>query len=104
MNSDSKPLTHEAFVEHCNSRFRILGVTAEPIELELIEVSELRRSRIQESFSLTFRGPAPFVMEQRIYAMEHSVLGLAELFLVPVSRDSEGVCYEAVFNHILPSN
>lgn len=102
--SDSKPLTHGSLAAHCNSIFSILGVTAEPVNLELIEVSELKRSGRQESFSITFQGPAAFVLEQRIYEIEHPILGRAELFLVPVSRDRNGVCYEAVFNHLLLSN
>jgi hypothetical protein len=50
-----------------------------------------------EPYSLVFIGDV--VLEQRIYALTHPVLGALEIFLVPIGPDPSGrLQYEAVFN------
>ena len=44
-------------------------------------------------FSLVFRGGPSPPLPQRIYRVEHELLGAIEIFLVPIAADS----YEAVF-------
>ncbi|MEO8164152.1 MAG: hypothetical protein ABI619_02035 [Betaproteobacteria bacterium] len=102
-SADLGQLSHGLFLELLNSKFSIKGFTAEPIELELIEVSKLQQSRRQEAFSIQFRGPASPLLAQRCYPLEHPKLGSSELFLVPIGQDSQGVYYEAVFNRLIPS-
>lgn len=97
----SDKLTHAAFLEQLNSKFRILLEGGDEIELELTEVSELRSTQTQEIFSIIFRGPATIVLPQRIYRLEHERMGPLDLFLVPVGKDNEGVDYESVFNRLL---
>jgi uncharacterized protein DUF6916 len=48
-------------------------------------------------FSLEFLGPDAPVLSQQIYRLEHSALGLLEIFLVPLGRKEGGLRYEAVF-------
>jgi len=48
-------------------------------------------------FSLEFLGPGAPILSQRIYQLEHPVLGILEIFLVPLGREPGGVRYEAVF-------
>lgn len=71
------------------------------VGLELIEVSELKKSKRQERFSLVFRGPLAMPMGQGRYEVEHAELGTFELFIVPIARDERGFSYEAVFNRLL---
>jgi hypothetical protein len=90
-------LTHEQFVPHANSKFRV-QTDSDPIELELTTVSELSLTAHQERFSLTFRGPKDKFLEQATRLVQHDVLGEFELFLVPLAINEEGYLYEASFN------
>lgn len=67
---------------------------------ELVEASALNMAPFQgrQPFSLLFKGPRAPLLPQSIYALRHATQPEAlELFLVPVSADAGGVCYEAVF-------
>jgi Domain of unknown function (DUF6916) len=98
----SEKLTEEVFARHLHSKFRLRADTPRPVELELVEVQGWRgRGGEQpglERFSLYFTGPADILLPQRSYPLEHEQLGLLDIFLVPVMRPPEGLCYEAVFN------
>ena len=48
-------------------------------------------------FSLVFLGPGEPLLPQATYALRHAVLGVLEIFLVPIARDADGVRYEAIF-------
>ena len=94
-------LEHEEFAKHLNSKFRIRIDEAQTVESELIEVSELLLSPKQERFSLVFRTSNDFFLGQGERPLEHDVMGEISLFLVPVGRDEDGTCYEAVFNRLV---
>jgi hypothetical protein len=91
--------THATFAERVGESFRIHPEGAPPLELRLMEATELggggggRRT----PFSILFRGPMRPVLPQRIYRLEHEAMGSFELFLVPIGPDGEGMRYEAVF-------
>ena len=95
----SEMLTKEAFAENLNSKFRIT-FEAGVIELELIEVVETKATARQQQFSLFFRGPLEYFLQQATYRMEHERLGEIDLFIVPVGREADGFRYEAVFNYL----
>lgn len=68
---------------------------------ELIETRALQAYSFQgrQPFSLLFKGPAVPVLPQSIYKIRHDGDGEPlDIFLVPVSADASGACYEAVFN------
>src|SRR2546428_13112570 len=94
-------LTHEAFTQHLNSKFQVTDDAGTLLSLELIEVSEHKLSRRQEQFSAVFRGPNESFLGQGMRPFEHDQMGKFELFIVPISRDERGTCYEAVFNRLL---
>jgi hypothetical protein len=54
-----------------------------------------------ESFSLLFRGPGQKMLAQGTYDFEHERLGTFPMFIVPVSRETESVVYQAVFNQLV---
>lgn len=95
------------FEPHTGTDFRVaLPDTAEDLAQDVasIRLVNVIRHPVQtgapreDPFTLEFSGPSP-VLEQRIYALDHPVLGALELFLVPVGLDPDGsVRYEAVFN------
>jgi hypothetical protein len=91
------------FSESLNSTFLIDGVGNDLVTLELVELRNGYSDPGTESFSLLFRGPGTFVMPQQIYKLRHDRFGELDLFLVPVSRDANGVYYEVVFNRLLKS-
>ena len=91
-------LTYEAFSQNANTKFQVALDENAMVELELIEVSELKLHPKQEEFSLEFRGPLDVFLGQGLRNFEHDAMGKFELFIVPVEQDAQGVYYEAVFN------
>jgi uncharacterized protein DUF6916 len=94
-------LSKASFAENLNTRFRTVLQDSTVIEMELIEVIDRRSTPRQEQFSLLFRAPQDAPIQQGIYRLDHDRLESGELFLVPVSRDDNGVCYQAVFNRLI---
>lgn|SRR5574341_482670 len=96
-------LEHGAFFENLNSKFRLQVEASDWLDLELVEVSELKQTERQEIFSIVFRCRSKVVLPQRIYRLEHDSMGGFDLFLVPIRKDDESVYYEAVFNRLRTS-
>lgn len=94
-------ITKEMFAESLKTRFRLKAETPEPVELELVELSEGMSSPRNEQFALLFHGPQSPFLEQMIYQLENEKLGEIEIFLVPVGRHQNGFQYEASFNRFL---
>lgn len=92
-------LTHEEFSRNMNTKFKVQAESA-PVMLEMVEISELKLSPQQERFAIVFRGPNDAVLGQGMRRFEHDKMGEFELFLVPISQDERGICYESVFNRI----
>lgn len=93
-------LTHEAFSQNANSKFQVQGNDNSPVELELIDVSELKVYPRQEEFTVTFRGPSSAYLDQGVRAFTHDRMGEFELFIVPIKKREDGFYYEAIFNRI----
>ena len=93
-------LTHEEFTQHANTKFKVPLDENTTVELELIEVSEIKLHPRQEEFTLEFRGPLNMFLGQGVRNFEHEQMGEFELFIVPVEQDAQGFYYEAVFNRI----
>ena len=87
------------FTPHVGSRFRLESDAGDlVIELSAAEAGGVADGpREDPSFSLTFRGPVEPILPQRIYRLDHAVMGALDIFLVPIGADSNGVVYEAVF-------
>lgn len=94
------PLTAASFEPHRGSLFAVSSGGQRSADLRLDEVVAFTarpESPRQDPFSLVFSGPTP-VLEQRMYELDHPVLGILEIFLVPIGIDRDRVRYEAVFN------
>lgn len=99
-NSDvPEALTPSLFEPHVGNEF----VLAHTVPEQDLTLSAVNRYPTQgdglraEPFSLVFVGDV--VLEQRIHALTHPVLGALEIFLVPIGPDPSGrLQYEAVFN------
>jgi hypothetical protein len=93
-------VTRDSFARHVDTAFRLRDAGGD--ELTLIQVSELRASPRQETFSLLFRGAADRALPQATWKVGHAALGELDIFLVPVGHDERGRYYEAVFNRLVP--
>ena len=93
-------LTHEAFAANRQTSFRVQVGTDQHVDLELMEVSELKLSERQEQFSIVFRGPSDAYLGQGIRPFHHERMGQFDLFIVPIRQDEKGFYYEAVFNRL----
>ncbi|HET8676727.1 MAG TPA: twin-arginine translocation signal domain-containing protein [Blastocatellia bacterium] len=112
-DSDSADLsfpTKAQFSEFLNTTFWISLGTANTLEVELIDVNELKHSSAamepakakRERFSLIFRGPKDKPLKQDSYTMKHHNLGTLLIFLVPMGSDKKGtgLRYEAVVSRL----
>lgn len=93
-------IKHEAFAKHLKTKFQVQLDAANSVELQLIEVSELKSYERQEEFWILFLGPNESFLGQGTRLMQHDEMGQLELFLVPTKQDDQGFYYEAVFNRI----
>jgi hypothetical protein len=97
-------LTSANFSPYLNQKFRLSGDLLEPLEVELIEVSDLSTKQStshsdvkRQPFSIVLVGPAEPVLHQGMYRVEHNNFGPLDLFLVPIGPNQKGMRYEAVF-------
>jgi hypothetical protein len=104
------PLKLETFSSLLKTRFRVYPDTANFIELELVEATEIHsrgktspagKVPVQESFSLMFNGPENRLLPQRIYLFEHDRMGRFDLFIVPVGQKSGFIQYQAIINRLV---
>lgn len=91
-------LSLDSFTRVLNTQFRLNSGSSPPLEMLLIEATDLTSSPRHEAFSIVFRGPRQFLLQQSIYRLEHESLGSMELFLVPIGVDEDGIRYEVIFN------
>jgi len=96
--------THAALLENLNTTFRLHHEQWGIVELELLSVSELKKTSRQETYSILFCGPLDQPFWQGMFKTEHARLGTVDLFLVPVGREEDGMRYEAVFNRLVKQN
>ncbi|MEP6510455.1 MAG: hypothetical protein ABJB02_02615 [Dokdonella sp.] len=71
------------------------------LTLECKEVRRLRSPspRTAPSFAVVWRDRgAARALPQGNYSTDLGARGTAELFVVPIGPDGEGMCYEAIFN------
>ena len=92
--------TQQEFAKHLGTKFQIQVAPEQTIEVELVEVSDLKQSARQEQFGILFRGPNEFFLPQGTRRLDHQEVGSTELFLVPIKQDQAGFYYEAIFNQV----
>lgn len=97
IGSSNGHISKEAFAAQVHTRFAIVDDTS-TLPAELVQLTDGPAAAGYEQFSLLFRSPADSAAHQGIRRVDHPVLGVHELFLVPVGRDSAGLYLEAVFN------
>jgi hypothetical protein len=90
------------FSSYLNQAFTIRLDGVEPIELELVLVTERGkafRPGTRQPFSLHFLGPVSTqYLAQHMYRLEHPELGALEIFLVPLGPEEGRMRYEAIFS------
>lgn len=93
-------LTRGTFEPHIETRFATASASTGPIDLELVEVTDIGDGNRGLNFRLLFRGPRERALEQGMVELEHPAIGAVELFMVPVGADAAGLQYEVVFNRL----
>ncbi len=94
-------LTLATFSNGIGTPFRLDAGEASGLELTLIEAEATRlgfRPDGSSPFSLIFRGPMQPILPQKIHRLDHEILGVLELFMVPIGPDQTGMCYQVIFN------
>ena len=94
-------LTLASFSDCLGTPFRLDASEAIGSDLTLIEAEATRfalRPDGSPPFSLIFRGPMRPILPQSIYRLNHEILGVLELFMVPIGPDQTGMCYQVIFN------
>jgi hypothetical protein len=91
----------DGFAALQGQRFELRAPNAIAVTAQLVEARKLPAAPYQgrQPFALLFKGPASPVLPQNTYQVTHT--GSAQpidIFLVPVSADASGACYEAVFS------
>ena len=96
----TEDLTREALLANLHSKFLMRFPNAEPLELELLSVTDLPGSAGQEQMSAVFLAPPQAPAAQGLYELEHEHFGTFGIFLVPIALDQKGLQYEAIFNRL----
>ena len=94
---DLAALRIEDFAPHLDAAFQ-MQTAAGLLPLKLAKVDPAGNSgRPGGAFSLIFVSPAGPWQPQAIYPVSHPVLGVIEMFLVPVGPAPGGNSYQAIF-------
>ncbi len=97
-------LTSADFLAHLHETFRIDLGNNVIVDLELNAVTDLNPATAakpagRKPFSIEFLGPiSQQYLVQHIYRLEHTALGVLEIFLVPLGMMNGRMRYEAIFN------
>ena len=92
-------LASSDFTPCINQTFRVRLDGVEAIDLELVSVTESAPStEARHPFSLQFLGPVSSqYLLQHTYSLEHELMGMLELFIVPLGLEEGRMRYEAIF-------
>ncbi len=97
---DLAAVTKDVFDAQVGSRFTVRVAADHAFEVELVETRAVSTplNAPRASFGLTFRSNERSHVPQRIYRLEHPVLGALDVFMVPLGPDAIGMRYDAVFS------
>ena len=95
-------LTAEDFRPHLRGMFQVKLEGIDPIDLELVNVTEqVNEANVarRSPFALLFLGPVSNqYLLQHIYHIEHAQMGALDIFIVPLGLQEGRMRYEAIFN------
>jgi hypothetical protein len=90
----------DTFAKELGTSFLLKDPEGRSVNVELIEVSEVKERPSQLSYSMLFRVPEDHMVGQGLYDLEHDNLGPMQLFLVPIIPTADGNVLEAVINQL----
>ena len=97
----SSQISRDQFNSTLNQEYTIDNDNNGSIQVELVQVTDLKESGPYQSFSLIFEGALTDVVPQKIRKVGNANLGEMEIFVCPVTlaETQEGkVNYQAVFS------
>ena len=86
------------FLQKLENVFLARATDGRMFELTLKAIEEHDLTETHEKFSVIFRGPLDMPPEQGMYSLKSEDIGSFDVFLVPISRNENGLDVEAVFN------
>lgn len=96
--------TLETFSPLVGASFQMGDDSGAPLSLQLEDAQALSdeppalpEGTTRRPFALTFLGPLDPPVAQGTYCLLNDAMGALEIFVVPISRDPDGMRYEAVF-------
>ncbi|KAA3609216.1 MAG: hypothetical protein DWQ05_23050 [Calditrichaeota bacterium] len=92
---------YKAFKNNLNSTFTVRPDDGKAIDLELIEVKDLRQDTGQEQqpFSLIFmQKNKDVLLPQQMHELKHEKLGAFQILMVPITPEKDSFIYEVIFN------
>lgn len=98
VDTGQRMLTRDEFAPLTGATFEVKIAEDQAVAMRLIDVSEFGGNPLRRSFSLQFQGAGKLQLPQSIYSFRHPQLGEQAIFIVPISVNTEGFVYEAVFN------
>ena len=90
----------DKFAEFVGSSFVLKAAEDRSLDVELVEVTEMRERPHQRSFSIVFQTPEASYVEQGIYGLEREGIEPLQIFLVPIGMKDGRMLLEAVFNFL----
>jgi hypothetical protein len=95
--ADLAALSFEDFTPHIDAVFD-MQTAGGVVPLKLVNAKPVGDSgRAGGAFSLIFIAPKETRLPQAIYPVKHPVLGVMEIFLVPIRPTEAGNGYQAIF-------
>ena len=94
--------TREQFFEQVGSTFGTTLPDGRRADLILARLEDHVSTATHQNFSLIFHGPVDMPREQGIFALTNEAIGTMDLFLVPISANTDELELEAVFNLVTP--
>ncbi|MBR1215634.1 hypothetical protein [Bradyrhizobium sp. JYMT SZCCT0180] len=95
---DLATLKLDDFASHLEADFE-MQTTGGGLPLKLVKAEPAGAGgREGAAFSLLFAAPAGTSLPQAIYPVTHPVLGVMEIFLVPIGPLADGRGYQAIFS------
>ncbi|HKP68859.1 MAG TPA: hypothetical protein VJV05_06225 [Pyrinomonadaceae bacterium] len=97
-------LNRDRFAGALGTTFTLTTADGKSIPLELVEVSDLHLRPDQVSYSILFRFPEGYPVQQGLHNLQHPAFGRFQLLLVPVITPAAQLRLEALFNFIVPNS
>lgn len=93
---DLSTIKKEDFDKYLNTNFVMHLDNQESVTIKLVDTID-KTTDNTEGFSLHFLGNFDTIFPQKIYTLSHDAMGEISIFIVPISKNDNGIMYESIF-------